>query len=151
MNVLKLLLIGVSGVALAGCAHLAVSDATFVRSADVPDARLTLTINRHMDTIVNGPDIEEDQKLTLELSRYPLNEKIEIPSEAVTTKLVIERFGPWSRGETYWGYIIITSVGDNELVARMDLTVTAYTLSRTYKQDVHFKGEYTFNRGRSHD
>ena len=67
-------------VLLAGCAHVAATRATFSRQADGP---VVLRLARHLDTIVRGPDSEEDQFLELELQRATPGQRLRIPSDDV--------------------------------------------------------------------
>ena len=53
---------------IAGCAHVEATKATFQHTS----AALVLQIDRHMEEILRGPDIEEDQTLVLELRDYEI-------------------------------------------------------------------------------
>ena len=129
--------------ALAGCAHVASTKSTFSHSARKP---LVLTIHRHVDTIVRGPDSEEDQFLVLRLHDTTIGKRIVIPSSAVQAEFAAVRFGPESRGETYQGVIVLKSIGPKEVVAALSLNVTATTLDKSYKQTAKYRGDYTFAR-----
>ncbi len=127
-----------------GCAHVASTKMTFLRLTDSSSDQLTLKIARHLDTIVHGPDIEEDQLLTLEISDYDLNQKLLIPSESVNPQFFVNRFGPSSYGESFVGYIILHKVSDATVEAKLHLTVTARTASGNYVQTAKFRGKYVF-------
>ena len=136
---------------LCGCAHLAESNATFAGSANNGSGPLILRVARHMDTIVNGPDIEEDQLLVLELRNFQLNQKLPIPSASVKSSFTVTRFGPSSRGIGERGYIMVKSVSEDTVVAYLDLQVTALTSDGTYKEQAKFHGVFTFRRGGAND
>jgi hypothetical protein len=119
--------------------------------ADPMGDRLILKLERHMDTIVRGPDIDEDQLLVLEVRDYQIGQKLLIPSAQVRPEFSVTRFGPSSRGESYRGYLIIRRIEDRQLQARLKLTVTAKTASGDYIQNSRFRGDYTFYREGGHD
>ena len=131
---------------LAGCAysHIATSVSTFEQP--VTNGALELRITRHLDTIVHGPDDEEDQVLTLRLRDVRLNEKLKIPSDGVTPEFVVTRFGPRSNGEEFKGYVIVQKIGSKRVDAYLHLDVVARTASGTYKQTAKFHGNYNFRR-----
>ncbi len=133
---------------LAGCAHVASTHGRFAQQAD---GTLVLKLTRHVDTIVSGPDIEEDQTLVLTLRRVEIGKRIEIPSDDVSAEFTAVRFGPSSYGESYRGYILVRSVSEKQVVAALKLDVTAQTETGSYKQTARFDDEYTFGRERSHD
>ncbi len=126
---------------LAGCAHVASTRATFYRQTDQP---LALTIKRHLDTIVNGPDTEEDQVLILELRNVAVGKRLLIPSDDVAARFSAYRFGPESQGMTYRGYIVVKSIAPQQIVAAIKLEVSAQTVDGSYTQTVRFRGDYTF-------
>ena len=128
---------------VAGCAHVASTKATFAHSARKP---LVLTINRHVDTIVHGPDAEEDQVLVLRLRDMTIGKRLVIPSSDVVAEFAALRFGPESRGDTYRGVIVLKSIGDKQVVAALSLTVIASTSDRSYQQTAKYRGDYTFAR-----
>jgi hypothetical protein len=132
--------------ALCGCAHIAQSNATFVPIANSGSGPLVLRIARHVDTIVRGPDIEEDQLLVLELHRVEIGKRMTIPSEDVTARLTVKRFGPSSQGNSYKGYIIVKSVSKDEVVATLKLDVIASTSDGAYTENPTFHSDYTFRR-----
>ena len=136
---------------LGGCAHLAESNATFTGTAGQGAGPLVLRISRHMDTIVRGPDIDEDQLLVLELRNFELNRKLLIPSDNVRATFSVSRFGPSSKGVGNDGYVIVKSVSDERIVARVNLDIVARTSDGTYTQQVKFRGDHTFYRGRAHE
>jgi hypothetical protein len=127
----------------AGCAHVDTSSGTFSQR---PGAPMVLTLERHMDTIVNGPDIDEDQTLTIELRRVEVGKKIVIPSEDATARFLVKRFGPGSTGKTFQGFIIVKSVKKDEVLATMKLLVTAATADGTYTQKARIHGDFSFVR-----
>jgi hypothetical protein len=136
------------GLTLAGCAHV---ESTHGRFAQQADGALVLKLSRHVDTIVSGPDIEEDQTLMLTLRRVEIGKRIEIPSDDVSAEFTAVRFGPSSYGESYRGYILVRSVSDKQVVAALKLEVVAQTETGSYKQTARFNDEYTFGRERAHD
>jgi hypothetical protein len=127
----------------AGCAHVDTTSGTFSQR---PGAPMVLKLERHMDTIVRGPDIEEDQTLVLELRRVEIGKRLTIPSDDVTARFTVKRFGPSSQGKTYKGYIIVKSVSKDEVVATLKLEVTAITSDGTYIQTATFHHDYPFRR-----
>jgi hypothetical protein len=138
-------------VALAGCAHVASTNATFVRRAEAPPAPLVLKLARHMDTIVRGPDIEEDQLLVLEVRDFQIGRKLDIPSAAVRPRFSVTRFGPGSQGEVYKGYLIVRSVTPQKVVAHVHLDVRARTADNSYIQNARFHKDYVFYPADEHD
>ncbi len=139
------------GLALAsGCSHAALTGATFIRMEgpslpnDTQHSHLVLRISRHVDAILNGPDIDEDQLLVLDLRNFPLNRKLTIPSEQVTPRVFITRFGPSSEGKDFKGVLIVRSVVTNNVKAYMDLDIVARTEDNSYSQKVHIKGDFVF-------
>jgi len=127
----------------AGCAHVDTTQGTFTQRANAP---LVLQLSRHVDTIVRGPDIEEDQLLMLELHRVEIGKRMTIPSEDVTVRFSVKRFGPSSQGSSYKGYIIVKSVSKDEVVATLKLDVIATTSDGTYTENPTFHADYTFRR-----
>jgi len=112
---------------------------------------MVLKLERHMDTIVGGPDIDEDQLLVLELQKVEIGKRLTIPSDAVTAQFSVHRFGLSSKGTSYQGWMIVKSVGKEEVVATLKLEVTAITSDGTYTETARFHGDHTFFRDKSHD
>ena len=112
---------------------------------------MVLKLERHMDTIVRGPDIEEDQFLELELHEVQIGKRLTIPSDAVTVRFSVKRFGLSSQGNAYRGYVIVKAVAKEQVVATLKLEVTAITSDGAYTQTAKFHGDYTFFRDKSHD
>jgi hypothetical protein len=139
----RLVLAGFLCVGLVGCAHVATTKATFVRQSDKP---LVLTIARHMDTIVRGPDDEEDQRLVLELRSVEVGKRYAIPSDDVAAHFSVQRFGPASQGETFHGAMVVKKVSEKQVIANVNLVVTARTADRSYAETARFRGDYTFTR-----
>lgn len=138
----RFLLFGIIALSVAGCAHVASTHGT-VRWGREKD--FTLRLTRHVDTIVRGPDDEEDQVLELHIQQWRIGESQRIP-EDVTATLAVQRFGPPSVGETYRGWVIIESVTPQKIVATLNLVVTATTADNSYKQTERFRGTHTFDR-----
>ena len=107
-------------------------------------APLTLAIRRHLDTVVHGPDNEEDQLLVLKVHNFRLNDRLPIPSDTVMPDFTASRFGPTSKGETFSGYIIIRKITTGSVEAYLHLDVTASTASGKYTQTAKFHGDYKF-------
>ena len=107
-------------------------------------APLTLAIRRHLDTVVHGPDNEEDQLLILKVQNYRLNVRLPVPSNTVTPDFTASRFGPTSKGQTYSGYLIIRKITPGRVEASLNLDVTASTPSGSYTQTAKFRGNYKF-------
>ena len=132
--------------------HIGPAVATFNRptpplgagSLETQVAPLTLAIRRHLDTVVHGPDIEEDQLLVLKVHNYRLNVRLPIPSNTVTPDFTASRFGPTSKGQTFSGYLIIRRITPGSVEASLHLDVTASTLSGKYTQSAKFRGDYKF-------
>ena len=107
---------------------------------------MLLKLERHMDTILGGPDIEEDQTLLLELRRIEVGKRLTIPSDDATARFSVKRFGPSSQGNSYKGYVIVRTVTKDQVVATLKLEVTASTSDGSYTQTATFHGDYTFWR-----
>ncbi len=105
---------------------------------------LVLQINRHLDTVISGPDNEEDQTLILQVHGYRLNQRLVIPSDSVTPDFTARRFGPTSKGGTYSGYLIIKKITAGKIEAYLHLDVSASTASGKYTQTAKYRGNYTF-------
>ena len=137
--------------------HVASTSATFNRVGPAADGDaaqsgpLVLKIGRHLDTVLRGPDIEEDQLLVLEVRGFRLNQRLGIPSEDVTPEFTATRFGPRSKGESFTGYLIIKNISTNQVAAYVHVDVTAHTESGRYTQTAKFHGEYKFFRGAGND
>ena len=127
----------------AGCAHVDTTSGTF---SHPPGAPMVLTLERHMDTIFNGPDIDEDQTLTIELQRVEIGKRVTIPSENVTVRFGVQRFGLGSTGKSFQGFIIVKSVKKDEVVATLKLLVVAATKDGSYTEEARFHSDYTFLR-----
>jgi len=105
---------------------------------------LVLQISRHLDTVMSGPDNEEDQTLILQVHGYHLNQRLPIPSESVTPDFTVTRFGPTSKGGTFTGYLIIRKITADKIEAYVHIDVTASTASGKYTETAKFYGNYTF-------
>jgi hypothetical protein len=105
---------------------------------------LVLQVSRHLDTVMHGPDNEEDQTLVLQVHGYRLNQRLPIPSDNVTPDFTATRFGPTSKGGTYSGYLIIKKITTDKVEAYLYLDVTASTASGKYTQTAKYRGNYTF-------
>src|SRR6266851_4059705 len=90
---------------------------------------LVLKISRHVDTVVRGPDPEEDQLLVLTVKDFRIGQKLKIPSGSVTPEFTATRFEPSSRGENFVGYLIVKKVTADKVDASLRLDVTARTAS----------------------
>jgi hypothetical protein len=108
---------------------------------------LVLQISRHLDTVVSGPDSEEDQTLILQVHGFHLNQRLAIPSDSVTPDFTASRFGPTSKGGTFNGYLIIRKITADSVEAYLYLDVTASTASGKYTQTAKYRGNYTFRHG----
>ncbi|HVM63168.1 MAG TPA: hypothetical protein VMV72_20075 [Verrucomicrobiae bacterium] len=111
---------------------------------EVQVAPLTLAIRRHADTVLHGPDVDEDQLLILRVRNYRLNVRLPIPSDSVSPDFSVTRFGPPSSGQTYVGYLIIRKITTDTVEAHLHLDVTASTPSGSYTQIARFDGDYKF-------
>jgi hypothetical protein len=109
-------------------------------------APLTLAIRRHVDTVVHGPDAEEDQLLVLRVRNFRVNERLTIPSDTASPEFSVTRFGPPSKGDMYKGYLIIRKITNDRVEAYLHLDVTASTPSGSYVQSAKFYGDYKFAR-----
>ena len=107
---------------------------------------MVLKLDRHMDTIANGPDIEEDQTLTLEVRRVEVGKRFTIPSDDVVARFDVKRFGPSSTGKGFKGYLIVKKVEKDAVVAEVNLVVEATTADGSYKETARFRGDHTFLR-----
>ena len=105
---------------------------------------LVLKISRHLDTVVRGPDPEEDQLLVLTIKDFRIGQKLKIPSESVTPEFTATRFEPGSQGESFVGYLIVRKVTPEKVDASLHLDVTARTASASYTQTAKFHGNYSF-------
>ena len=128
----------------AGCAysHVASTGSTFQQPTT--GGPLELRIARHLDTIVSGPDDEEDQVLVLKVRDVRLNQRLKIPSDTVTPEFTATRFGPRSEGEHFKGFLIVRKVTPDQVDAYLHLDVIARTESGTYKQSAAFHGNFSF-------
>ena len=113
-NAWALLVVGGMALGLAGgCAHIAATQATFTRT----DTALVLQVDRHVEEIVRGPDIEEDQTLVLELRDYQIGKWLAVPSTNATARLEVRRFGAPSHGEVFAGWVKVRKVTATKVVA----------------------------------
>jgi len=108
---------------------------------------LVLRISRHVDTILNGPDNDEDQLLVLHVHDFRLNQRLPIPSDYVAPQFTVRRFGPSSKGDGFNGFLIMKKVTPGKVDAYLHVDVTASTVSGSYTQTAKFHGDYTFTRG----
>jgi hypothetical protein len=154
------LAIGLAALASAcSYSHIGSTSATFHHVAPALDADaaqtqagpLVLKISRHLDTVMRGPDTEEDQLLVLEVRDFRLNQRLAIPSENVTPEFTATRFGPRSTGNNFSGFLILRKVGANQIVGYLRVGVTASTASGRYVQTAKFRGEYKFFREEAND
>jgi hypothetical protein len=134
--------------ALAGCAHVAETRTVFMWRSDPlqpgVNGSLILRITRHLDTLFNAPDIEEDQHLTLEVRGWQMRQRLPIPSDQVVPHFKAERFGPTSIGQEYRGYLLIQSATPDKVRATLHLVVTARTRDGRYVQTEKFQGTFDF-------
>lgn len=130
----------------AGCAysHISYTGSTFQQPTT--GGPLELRITRHLDTVVPGPDDEEDQTLILKVRDFRLNQKLKIPSGNVTPEFTATRFGPRSKGESYRGFLIVRKVAADHVDAYLHLDVAARTESDSYKQTAKFHGNFSFSQ-----
>jgi hypothetical protein len=105
---------------------------------------LTLRIRRHLDTVLHGPDNEEDQLLVLEVRDFQINHRLQILSGNVTPDFTATRFGPTSKGQTFAGYLIVKKITPRKVDAYLHIDVTASTPSGSYTQTAKFHGNFTF-------
>jgi hypothetical protein len=139
--------------------HIGATSATFHRiapatGADVaptPTGPLVLKVSRHVDTVIRGPDIDEDQVFVLEVHDFRLNQRLALPSENVTAEFTATRFGPRSTGDSFRGFLIVRKAGPKRVVAYLHLDVTASTANGRYVQTAKFRGEQTFIREKTDD
>jgi hypothetical protein len=133
--------------------HTGPAAATFSRPAppslgtgslEAQTSPLMLRISRHLDTVLRGPDNEEDQVLVLEVRDFRLNQRLAIPSDNVTADFTATRFGPSSKGQGYAGYLIVKKVTPNKVEVSLHLDVTASTASGSYTQTAKFRGNFAF-------
>lgn len=124
--------------------HIATTSTTFNHVAQ--SGPFVLKITRHLDTVVRGPDSEEDQLLVLEVRDYQLSERLPIPSDKVSAQFTVTRFGPSSVGERFTGFLIVRKVSADQIDAYLHLDVVARTGSGDYTQTAKFHGEYSFTQ-----
>ena len=127
-----------------GCAYSHVGPAASTFQQPATGGPLELRIARHLDTVVPGPDDEEDQTLILKVQNVRLNQRLKIPSDNVTPEFTATRFGPRSTGESYSGYVILRKITPGQVNAYLHLDVIARTESGAYKQTERFRGNYSF-------
>ena len=143
----KLVVMLIAICAVSGCAHIAATKATFTQTGPA----LVLQIDRHMEELVHGPDIEENQTLVLELRDYRIGERLIVPSAKAMARLEVQRFGPTSRGEAFTGWVRVRKVTEAKIAADINLIVTARTATGHYTQTVKFSDQYMFFRARVDD
>lgn len=133
--------------------HIGPAAATFSRPAppalgagslEAETGPLVLRLSRHLDTILHGPDNEEDQMLVLQVRDFRLNQRLAIPSDNVAADFTATRFGPSSKGQGCTGYLIMKKVTPNKVQAYLHLDVTASTASGSYTQIAKFRGNFSF-------
>jgi len=125
-----------------GCAHIGLTKATFTRT----ETSLVLQIDRRMEELMHAPDLEEDQTLVLELHNYQIGERLLVPSAKVVARLEVKRFGPTSQGNLFDGWVVVRKVTGSNVVANVNLVVTARTPSGNYVQTEKFDKQYNFFR-----
>jgi hypothetical protein len=113
-------------------------------SLETQTSPLVLKISRHLDTVLRGPDNEEDQVLVLKVRDFRLNRRLAIPSDNVTADFTATRFGPSSKGQGYTGYLIVKKVTPNKVEISLHLDVSASTESGSYTQTAQYRGSFTF-------
>jgi len=111
---------------------------------EIQNGPLVLRISRHLDTVIRGPDSDEDQFLVVTVRDFRLGQKLRIPSENVTSEFTATRFGPSSHGDTFVGYLIVRKVSATKVDASLHLDVSARTTSGSYTQTAKFHGTYSF-------
>ncbi|HUJ11759.1 MAG TPA: hypothetical protein VL171_17250 [Verrucomicrobiae bacterium] len=131
---------------LTGCAYSHIASTVSTFQQPTTGAPLQLCITRHLDTVIRGPDDEEDQTLVLNVRDFRLNQKLKIPSENVTPEFTVTRFGPHSTGKSYTGYLVVRKVTADEVDAALHLDVVARTESASYTQTAKFHGNFKFVR-----
>jgi hypothetical protein len=132
--------------------HVGPSTGTFTRPTPPPlgagmqlqTGPLVLKIHRHLDTILKGPDSEEDQVLTLRIRNFRPNQKLLVPSDNVTPDFVATRFGPSSRGQAFDGYLILKKITKAKIDAYVHIDVTANTDEGSYTETARYSGKVTF-------
>ncbi len=133
--------------------HVGPAAATFSRpvppslgagSLEAQTSPLLLRISRHLDTVLRGPDNEEDQVLVLAVRDFRLNQRLAIPSENVTADFTVTRFGPISKGQGYAGYLVVKKVTPNRVEISLHLDVSASTASGSYTQTAKYRGNVVF-------
>lgn len=107
---------------------------------------LTLRVQRHLDTVLHGPDNEEDQSLVLEVRNFQINHRLQILSDNVTPEFTATRFGPTSRGQAFTGYLVVKKITPHRVDAYLHIDVTASTPSGSYTQTAKFHGDFAFVR-----
>jgi len=95
---------------------------------------------------MHAPDLEEDQTLVLELHNYQVDERMLVPSAKAVARLEVKRFGPTSQGDLFSGWVMVRKVTGSNVVAKVNLVVTARTPSGNYVQTEKFDKQYNFFR-----
>ena len=132
--------------------HVGPAAATFSRPAPPLGAGslqaqagpLVLRVRRHLDTVLYGPDNEEDQLLVLAVRDFQLNRKLQIPSDNVIPEFTATRFGPSSKGQGFTGYLVVKKITPRKVDAYLHIDVTASTASGSYTQTAKFHGTFSF-------
>jgi hypothetical protein len=151
-NVAVAVILGMFASACTNYSHVGPSTGTFSRptppplgaGTEVQTGPLVLKIYRHLDTILKGPDSEEDQTLTLKVRDVLLNQKLLVPSDNVTPDFVATRFGPTSKGQGYDGYLILRKITGAKIDAFVHIDVTANTDAGSYTETARYRGKVTF-------
>jgi len=142
------------GALVAGCSysHIDTTRATFdqvgpVAAGDaVQPGPLVLRMSRHLDTVMRGPDTDEDQVLVLTVRNFKLNQQIAVPSDNVSAEFAATRFGPRSTGTSFRGYFVVKKIGRIQATGYVHVDVTASTESGSYTQQAKFRGNFVFYR-----
>src|SRR5271156_1515296 len=95
-NIATALVLAAFASACSNYSHVGPSTGTFSRPTPPPlgtemepqTGPLVLKIRRHLDTILKGPDSDEDQVLTLKVRDFRPNQKLFVPSDNVTPDFV---------------------------------------------------------------
>ena len=151
-NIILAVILATFGSACGNYSHVGPSTGTFSRPTPPPlgtgmepqTGPLVLKIHRHLDTVLKGPDSEEDQILTLNVRDVHLNQKLLVPSDNVTPDFVANRFGPSSKGQAYEGYLIVKKITKAKIEAYVHIDVTADTDAGSYTQTARYRGKVTF-------
>ncbi len=161
MKAIGIAVILVLGLALvSGCRHVTSMRSSFVRNVTVnpPTAEMmrgapgapylqgqhtVLEIGRSMD-YRRVIDDEESEFLQLQLGDYSIGEKMAIPSESVAPYFAIRRFGSPSFGRRFRGYLVVESVREDRIDARLSLWVWWNTRPGDKLRTSRFRGTFRF-------